>query len=215
MNIPKFCAFFTYVLLCLTFFACGIRSEPPLNMVPTVTGTQYSNVHVPPTTTQFVTPTFPSSPPTLAFDVQDQLYNMLQTNGGCELPCFLGVQPGKTNLQGALEIFEPYKRGAIFPFAIEGAPPMDGYSIFVDTSKDTTLDFSLDIITSSSIIQGVIIFFHSPVRYDIKKNRYEDLLDRRLEGYGISELFRHHGVPDEMYITPPAQKILLPHMELM
>jgi hypothetical protein len=203
MNTPKFRAFFSYVLLCLTLFSCELRSEPPLNMVPAATSTQFPIVKATLTPTQFVTPTFPPSPPTLAFEIQDQLYDALQTNGGCELPCFLGVQPGKTSIQGAFDIFEPYKRGSILPFTFWGMPPIDGYSIFVDTSKDTTLDFSLDLMASSGIVQGVIVGFHAPVRYDVDKNRREDLTDRHLERYGILDLFRHHGIPDEIYITPP------------
>lgn len=203
MNMSKFRYLFLYVLLCLMLFSCGIQSEPRSNMIPTATSTPFVIVQATSTTTQFVTPTFPPSPPTLSFEIQDELYDALQTNGGCELPCFLGVHPGETSLQGAFDIFEPYKSGSILPFTFGGMPPMDGYSIFVDTSKDTTLDFSLDLMASSGIVQGVIIGFHTPVKYDINKNRHEDLLDRQLEGYGILELFRRHGIPDEIYITPP------------
>ena len=50
-----------------------------------------------PSGTSTITP-FPTLAglPTLSVDQQLKWYKLLKNNGGCELPCFLGLTPGKT-----------------------------------------------------------------------------------------------------------------------
>jgi hypothetical protein len=190
------------MLLCLALFSCGIRSEPQPNLLPTATNTQFPIIQATPTRTQFTTPTLLPPPPTLAFAIQDQLYNALQTNGGCELPCFLGITPGSTTVSDAKSILETYDfRHATSRYIVAENNNAEWHHASIFTSKDVYLDFYVDALVANDIVQGIIVGFNSPQRLD--RLGHEDLSDRHLERYGILELFRRHGIPDEMYITPP------------
>jgi hypothetical protein len=65
---------------------------------PTLTGT--------PTQAATRTPTpAPTLPPE---EVKAWIEEMLMTNGGCELPCWWGIEPGKTTFTEAIRHFNPY-----------------------------------------------------------------------------------------------------------
>ncbi|MBK7450361.1 MAG: hypothetical protein IPJ47_13445 [Anaerolineales bacterium] len=148
------------------------------------------------------TSTFPPPPPTLALELQDQLYTMLQTNGGCELPCFLGIRPGSTTVSGTKAILETYDfRHEISRYIVAENNNAEWYAANIFTSKDVYLDFHVDVLVANNIVQGLIVGFNAPEKMD--RLGREDLTDRHLERYGILELFRRHGIPDDIYITPP------------
>lgn len=82
---------------------------------PTVTSTLFSTSTKVPTPTVKPSP-IPTSIPTLnQAKSDDYLQKLLATNGGCTLPCFLGITPGKTMWDEASSFFSYL--GKKIPFA--------------------------------------------------------------------------------------------------
>ena len=75
--------------------------------------------------------------------MQEEFYDLLRTNGGCELPCFLGIHPGETPLAEA--------RSDLQRFAADGQPliipeTIDGVQVFREqiwTNQDPELALNL------------------------------------------------------------------------
>ncbi|MCP4541055.1 MAG: hypothetical protein GY832_28295 [Chloroflexi bacterium] len=52
-------------------------------------------------------------PPLLTSEEDAQLVEMLQTNGGCELPCWWGITPGTTSVEDAQNVFLSFEKPII------------------------------------------------------------------------------------------------------
>jgi hypothetical protein len=127
----------------------------------------------------------------------------LKTNGGCELPCFLGITPGSTTVSGAKSILETYDfRHAVSQYTV-AENNAEWYHAYIFTTKDRHLRFLIDALAVNAVVQGLIISLNAPQRFDENNIGHEDLSDSYWGRYGMLDLFRHHGVPDEIYITPP------------
>lgn len=143
----------------------------------------------------------PTPYPTLPVEIQDQLYKLLQTNGDCEFPCFLGLMPGRIFLDQANAFFEVYTRDhrmLDYPVYIE-SPYQWYYSPDFDTKQGNLhIFFHLYVQSNENIVTGFIVNFQSVMKSD----RTVDTGNRLLERYGIIELFERHGVPDQILFNP-------------
>lgn len=186
MNVKTFLIFLPLLLL---ITSCGNSSAPTATLTAspfsTVSPTKFtSNIATPPSS-EMPTPTlFPSviPLPTYPPDQWDKIIrDLMNTNGGCKLPCWWGFTPGSINkyeLQQKLAQF-------IFSFS-EGWPN-------IASKRDGGIGFTYPDRDQAGII------------YLVPDG--ETIVGMRLEGYyaitkhyAIQDIFRKYGTPNEIWI---------------
>jgi hypothetical protein len=138
-------------------------------------------------------------PPTLTLDIQDELYDLLKSNGNCELPCFLGITPDKTSLVDAKAILEKFDvRQSISIDEIASTKTYQAYNVQIFTNKDVTLAINLRLEVENKLISRLT------VNATPSHNGYSVTDDQHLSHYSLREVFQQHGSPDVVYLQPPA-----------
>jgi hypothetical protein len=161
----------------------------------------FSNNAVP-TRTPRPTQVLPTPYPTLPIETQNEFYELLQTNGGCEFPCFLGVTPGITPISQAILFFEMYEYDRNLRFEqIEFYETQwyQGYFSIIHGSHN--ISFYIDLQFVGEKIIGLIVNSEPILKPDRKSDRKTEFFVR----YGIIELFSRHGVPEQIYLSPTRQ----------
>jgi hypothetical protein len=160
-----------------------------------------------PTSTQDVIGT-PAAPPThtpiyvptLALEKQQEFYEFLAQNGGCELSCLWGITPGETSIYDALETIRRFvvnQRFAIYQ--IEGVESRDAYWHQVIVTSPVYLNNSLDIDSKDqSTVRGLRIS-----TFSTGKDSYLLLEKEYFEKYSLLYVLERFGVPYAIYIDPP------------
>ena len=90
------------IFFILFLFLSGCRTNQNI-MIPSIQVTTL------PSPTKFPTPT-KTQAPTSTFspeEIQAQIAELLETNGGCDFPCWWGLMPGKTRFDDAQRFIEP------------------------------------------------------------------------------------------------------------
>jgi hypothetical protein len=137
-------------------------------------------------------------PPTLSPDVQDELYDLLKSNGNCKLPCFLGITPDKTSLADAKAILEKFDvRQSISIDEIASTKTYEAYNAQIFTNKDVTLAMNLRLEVKNQIVSRLT------VNATPSRNGYSVTDDQHLSQYSLREVFLKHGPPDAVYLQPP------------
>jgi len=153
--------------------------------IPTLTP---SLTRRPPTTTPTITPTFTiMPPPTLTwtprptlppYQAQAMALNLLKNNGGCLLPCWIGISPGKTTWD------EAYAFLSIFADQIPGGKD--------DLSNVHTVRFKLsDASYNGGLETGATIYTDKGV---------VDRITVFPEDISLSDLLATYGLPSEIRI---------------
>ncbi len=159
------------------------------------------------TPTPMPKPTHPPIP-TMLYDLQDQLYLLLANNGNCELPCFLGITPGKTTWAEAKLLLEAYSINKPIKYDKSNATATNKqYTASIHTTKDIGLDIKIkldvnekDIVTHIDF--NVTAYHGGSLAFD----------DRHLSRYSLREVFRRHGKPDAVYLLPPERAVYAIHI---
>lgn len=152
-----------------------------------------------PTHTPYATFLIPTRYPTLPVETQNEFYRLLQTNGNCELPCFLGIRPGETSVDQALSFLETYEYYRHLSFEqIKFSGEYWYYGNFSIEQEHKSISFVLRLQMMKNTVSGLIVNFDPVIDSGIKADRNNKFLER----YGLLELLQQHGVPDEIYIYP-------------
>jgi len=113
------------LLLCMTVIAsCGQSTESVAtsSTIATLPVSSASPTESAMTLTPVATGT-PTPIPTLsAEDARERLLNLLVDNGGCHLPCLLGITPGKTTNLEARAILLPFSSISISMYLSDNSP---------------------------------------------------------------------------------------------
>lgn len=137
-------------------------------------------------------PTFTFTPyPTLAYEVQDEFFSLLASNGNCRLPCFLGITPGTTLWTEARMILEPYAYNAHFLNDKDLAQ-----SVAIVTTKDVDIYMTVKVDTLEDRRVNRIVTHAEFFKEDSIATQ-----DNHLQWYSPSEVFRNHGLPDNLYLS--------------
>jgi hypothetical protein len=129
--------------------------------------------------------------PTLALNRQAQLYELFKNNGNCELPCFLGITPGKTSWQDTKSFFDPF---ILRPF--RDTPNLRLFWADIVTNHEVTLYGNLELYVAPDWLLKHIIFSAEFTQKGITETH-----DKHLIWYSISEIFKRYGPPDEIYLN--------------
>jgi hypothetical protein len=145
--------------------------------IPLVTPTPFSTSTLTPTSILIWTPVFTLSPQKAHAFVR----NLLENNGGCELPCWWGMVPGKTDWNTAkqhLETFvksiEPNGEGQI----IKDDLPIHWADFLVRYEIDDGIEDSFNVSVENGIIEEFLVGV-----------------------FRLDRLLSSNGPPDEVYIS--------------
>lgn len=168
----------------------------PSASLPSVTLTLTSR---PATTTS--SPTHTPAPPTVtprptltADERYDFVKEMLETNGGCELPCWWGITPGETTWRAARDFFTSQGINWFYESELYFDPPL---------SKRTT-EYNLDLhfTQRAGIVYSVQV--HSQALGAPQVNHFAQDWHR----YSPDQLLSKYGIPSQVYIhmMPPIER---------
>lgn len=181
----------------LTLSGCAIATQPSTAMpvsptitrtlLPTTTLTEFpSPLHTTQpmeTATYTPTPTITSIPltplPTLHFNESAlKVMNLLANNGGCRLPCFWGITPGKTT---SAELYHFLNQFSDEVSAV--AKDQDHYTFYYAHPESGDTTFTVEFFEEETIIKGIGI-----------------KLDTARLSFPLTKLLSNYGKPDRVLI---------------
>ena len=166
-----------------------LETTMPTSVLPTQTIPSPS-ASVTPTHLPSPTPTKPLATatitpfPTLSIEREEMILSeLMQTNGGCDLPCWWGVTPGSTTVHTAKDMFISW-----------GISWNDGY---VAIGRPRHIGVYSEFIVEDNIVQQIVA--------DGTRDRY-DLTYRFTEiwqHYMVVDVLERFGMPSHIFLTPP------------
>lgn len=154
--------------------------------------------------TSTATPSAPSKPtqtPTLTSEeVHEAVVELMANNGGCQLPCWWGLQPGKTSWQSAHRFLSALDNDIY----IAGDPDM---TLLAETSipwnKSTRSEIFIRLVVKNQVVDRIVV---------------RDIDD---PSYQLASFLQEQGKPDEVWIHtlasnlggPPPFSLLLYYKE--
>jgi hypothetical protein len=130
----------------------------------------------------------------------DALNALITSNGGCDLPCFFGIIPGETQWAEVLKIVEPYARNTTALYdSFDGTAANQTKSVEMETERAEN-DVYINIVSGFGINTDGIIQTIKTI-FNLMGNESAMPYDDRLSSFGISEVLKNNGVPDEVYFN--------------
>ena len=184
-----------WVLVCCLLAGCNagvsitsvILPTATTTFLPLIKPTNTPNPTQPPTATVTLTPTTTLTPAStltplaISPDSRVAIWRLLVNNGGCHLPCFWGITPGKTSLAEFLQFVHQFPQEAEWMEKYE-----DRYMFYYDPplrNIDTT--FGVMFYAPNSTIDVIIL----------------DSGTARLT-FPLTRLLQENGMPDKVLIGP-------------
>lgn len=143
-----------------------------------------------------------SPEPTMRASVQEMFFDLLNNNGNCELPCFLGIVPGQTTWASAKTILEPFAVNSPIPYdETRSTQTSRTYStqIRTKTNKDIPIEMVMSLaidVDQNDVVQHIII------RVELYGDGFTEFNDKHLSRYGLREIFLRNGSPNVIYFSP-------------
>ena len=154
-------------------------------------------------------PTVIAPPPTLQLAEQTKLlFQLISNNGGCNLPCWWGLQPGTSTWQDVLDTLHYLKTGLKPPpsvsIPITTSPLIQSYKlngvpiIFVDDVAPIHLFFTDDVVGT---IQSIRVSIQSPSFFaSVPDYAYS------MRQYFIDSVLSQYGKPSDIFIQLTAAR---------
>jgi len=153
---------------------------------PTVTPSPGSPTLIPPSQTS-ITPV-----PTLLIEEQESYFlNLLETNGGCQLPCFMGIQPGKAVWEEARVVEGPV-------YFRESYLPNDAGAMTIYTNLEALRNFDLVFWGSKDIIERIRV---DARLYPDDPYEYIPAFARVMSQYSLVNVLSEYGVPSRILLA--------------
>lgn len=173
-------------------------SPMPATMLLTPTSTA-----LPLSATPFPTQTRTPLPPTLTplpvlrepGDIKTKLLELLQNNGGCQLPCLLGNTPGIVSLQETKNFLEQFGLMEIQDMIVRRATlgNLSGISFYFPYSQDAYFDAHISVYKRGNQVEALAMNTASRPAWD---SHYADLL----QYYLLSQILTDYGEPAQVLI---------------
>lgn len=126
---------------------------------------------------------------------REQVIKLLQTNGGCELPCFWGIKVGETKWEDARlwlsKLTRIYDDKSFYSDGDGGYPA--NLMTFTLTDDDPTGQFDLILTIGNGRIQR-LVFSPGGTIGDI------EFLPKFIQNYSLEKIFKQLGKPDSVFI---------------
>jgi len=130
-------------------------------------------------------PTLVPLPTLLPTEAAIRVFELTKSNTDCQLPCWWGIEPGKTSWASTYEILAPISSEEVNIYNISGDKSFSaGFEIYVDNHKT---------------IQEYMVY-----------NNVVDFLEIRFNGsasYTLSDLITSYGAPEEVWISTINQDV--------
>lgn len=170
---------------------------------PTNTITLQPTNTIEPTIVLTRTPTFTTIPTLTPREAQDILIELLGNNGGCRLPCFLGVTPGENSSQDAVDVYHQFDPVSEW----FGYNEMLGeWDLEITLGMRELLDISITFQALDNIVNSIEFTVFTNLKnppqypYAIENTDYRNLMMY----YMLSSILAEYGPPDEIYLAPLA-----------
>lgn len=172
------------------------------------------------TVTPAPTPTLTSVPPLATEIARQKWFDLLANNGGCKLPCFWGITPGKSDYRAARSILMPLS-GIANNSRIRFEPINGILGGWIELSEaDGELHFNNkifyqysndDIVTRIAFrSQEEEVFTDSNGDWTSRRPIYGlPIFIKRIEYYSLSRLLNEQGLPDSVMIQSSGPSINL------
>ena len=140
----------------------------------------------------FLLATLSPRPPSLSLEEQEQLVTLLASNGGCDLPCYLGIEPGQTSWGDASSLLESFNRvyrlSDQFP---DGDWPIYSVSLDVLTPAGGIL-YSLLVTVGEGVVQRIHVY-HETHDYQSFYTYWSR--------YSLRSMLQQLGPPDQLFVN--------------
>lgn len=176
-----------------------ITSSEPQNDSAIMTATPTSTLTVTTTPQLINSPTWTPIPTMNADKAIETILDLYADNGGCELPCWWGIHPGKTSWEAAREKLSPL--GLVSGKSINKNLEFYEFEFIIPVEVDPS---GLGFIDSTLWVRDGIVTAISSNTGWIKKSF----------DYSLSELLKTFGQPEEIWIKVNTDTMGLPHYEL-
>lgn len=179
-----------YMLAMLT--GCGL--EVPSSVTPTSLPISANTISPVPTNTLTIatfssatetsetTPTYTPFPVLSSDERERQILELIASNGGCELPCWWGIMPGKTTFEEARNFLRQFNPA---PFLQEEAPNKQFVNYLIPVSAHISPAYGIDI--NLDIVDDVVKI--------ISVGSIESVTN-----FNIQNLLSNYGRPSEVWI---------------
>jgi len=180
------------VALGLLLAACqaGMSTESP-----TSTPEIRPSATIPPTALPTETET--PLPTVVPEEAQKRIAELMKTNGGCLLPCWWGVTPGKTSMETVNKTLARFVSD-VSPFPDERH--LEGYAITFGDPETPAREYRILFYTAGEIVEKIDTFSFDPLAH-------------LLEQYGIPEEVWLHSGGYSMGFQPPSFSLALLYPE--
>jgi len=139
--------------------------------------------------------------PTLAPAIQNQFFELLQSNGNCELPCFVGITPGKTLWSDANSILQPFVTHKPIGYdETRSTPNKKTFYVQIQTKMNQDISVELKMNVALDVDQNNIVQ-HIVIRIELYGNGFTEFNDKHLSKYGLREVFLRNGIPDTVHYS--------------
>lgn len=160
-------------------------TKPPTQSVPTATSTRKPTLTPSPTKTTPTPvpyPTFDVASSTLSEETATQnLIELLETNGDCELPCWWGMTPGETHTDSIETVFVPLG--------------FDWYRDYEELKDNTPYKASTYLVSEDNVIQSIQVYG------GVAEETYDH--NEAWRPYAIPQVIESLGMPDDIYVYYP------------
>ena len=207
MKIQKIAIRLGFVLFAALLSSCtqstrnAITSSSETPLLPASSATPTPSFTPLPTDSPMPTLT-PTVIPTLPVDAaQVEFLKFLSDNGGCRLPCFWGMIPGKSSFQEAQVILAPLSGISDFTAFKSGLGSVTPYFIQGSVEIYTTIDYITN--QDNNIVNSIA--FNAEAHKPLAQGGYEDVFDsnffgEKVSAYTLSHVLTEQGVPSSVMI---------------
>ena len=201
----------------LSITGCRAKASPtPIETAVAQTTITFESPTLTPSATSSATATFvptpppsPSASPTLtrtpitpvptlpATEQDTYLLNLIETNGGCELPCFLGIQPGVSSWEDIRPVESPiYFRESYFPKRKD-----ERLYLYVPPRKTRYLDVTF--WGSSTLIEYITV--DALISLPNDPYDYVPAFAKAVYPYALPNLLAQYGMPSRILMRAQGQ----------
>jgi hypothetical protein len=160
--------------------------SPTSLIIPTSTST-----HIPtPSDTATMIPTYTWGPTFSPVEEEKYWIELINTNRGCELPCWWGITPGKSPESDLLVLSKPGGLEKWYPWPTSGALERSEYALHVNPYN--LLNLSLTIYTQNGIVQYLAILADNVREFPN--------FSKAMQRYSLSNVFLQYGKPSRILL---------------
>ncbi|MBI1800891.1 MAG: hypothetical protein HYR71_04600 [Chloroflexi bacterium] len=114
---------------------------------------------------------------------------MLRTNGGCELPCWWGINPGQTTSQAVEEFFRLHA----IPFG-SNAESIGTSFLIPPTDDEKSYSLTLDFFVENKTVQFIRV--HSRIVQELPDSSHR--FSREWQSYAWYQIMSEYGMPTQV-----------------